>query len=255
MTRGEQGRPEDAAAEAAETGTATPGRSLTTASIPEHPSGHGVRQNGVGLSAADLSSLAGADVSLAHGGSPQLAQDDLPAAPASTSAAPDAAATGSAQLGSHDPVYSAADPSSGNGTAAGPADGASTAGPAASSLGEAPDATAGPSDSMTSISAAGVDADLRRSVTVNPLFEPEAADDGPPAQAATTTGASAEPASEADGVQAGPAASTGHGAPEALQHSSQVFGEGSGHMRVRQRSGEAHPSILRHSTWTDLDAA
>ncbi len=249
-SRGEQGRPEDEAAEAAETGTATQARSLASASIPEHPSAQVAHQNGTDPSAADLSSLAGADVSLMHGESPQLADRDLPAASAGSSTGADAAAGSPAELSGRHVVLPAADPSTGRDTVAGPMGGTDGSVPRG-----APGPATGARDTVTSTGGAGAGTDVRRLVTLNPLYEPEAADDGPPPQAAYSYESSAEPAVQEEDAQAGQAGSAADSTPGALQSSSQALGEGSGHMRVRHCSSEAHPSILRHSTWTDPDTA
>ena len=245
LSRGEQGRPEDEAAEAAETGTATPARSLATAPIPEH-SVTAVHQNGTGPSAADLSSLAGADVSLTHGGmSPQSAGRDFPAASVGGHTGLAADVSSPAELSGSDPSLAAANPSID--TAAGLAGGAAVAGNN--------EAAAGAGVSTASISAAGSATDIRRSVTLNPLFEPDAANDGPPPQAASSSDLSPEPSLQADKAQAAAASAASDGAPGAPQSSGQALGEGSGHVRVRHRGNEAHPSILRHSTWTDPETA
>ncbi len=251
VSRGEQGRPEDEAAEAAETGTATPARSLATAPIPEHPP---VQSSSTGPSAADLSSLAGADVSLMHGGtSPQLADRDLPVAYAGGSIGPNADASSLAELSGSNPSLATADPSTGVDTAAGPAGGTATAGHDGPVLGGGPNAAAEARNNSTSVG--GAETDVRRSVTFNPLFEPEARDDGTPSQRASSPEPSAEPVLRADNAGAAAAASASDSVPGALQSSSShALGEGSGHVRVRQRGSEAHPSILRRSTWTDPDA-
>ena len=252
VSRGEQGRPEDAAAEAAETGTAAPGRSLPAASIPEHPLivQQGARQDGIVPGAADMSTLAGADVILVHGDSPQSAHRDLPPASTGKLVDPAAGAGSSARLSGLDPSLAAAIPGAGADDAAAGRVGGRTAadGRDRSVLPGAPDAAA------ASIRAADAGGDLRSSVTLNPLFEPEAADDSLLLQAASIGEPSAEPAIQADSVQARAAASGADGAPGAVQSSGDT-GESSGNVRVRHRGSEAHPSILRLSTWTDSDTA
>ena len=258
--RGEQGRLEDAEAEAAETGTATPRGLPASETIPEHLPGRQA-QNGVAGS-PDLSGLAGADVSLRSDDNSSPAGASVAAAGSAGSLDALAGASSSSQGAGSGPVASQT-----GGTAhdlddvlVGGVDGREANSGSRSELQEvrmvdfSADGAAGVHFADT---LAGPSADAPRSSTLNPLFELELEDAGPAATLAASTRAPAVQSRPPERLHEGAgtaARDRADGAAGPLPDSVSVA-DGGGEVRVRRQTAVQHPSILRQSTWTDPEAA